>query len=655
MLNSPRVSQLAGFCLGAVLSASALAVPGEIPYVPIAGAAPVPLAEQAGLGTAEELEIFLDGVMADQILSHEVVGAVVAVVKDGELFFVKGYGWADREARVPMDGRRHLVRPGSISKLFTWTALMQLVEQGRVDLEADVNDYLSAFQIPATFEQPITIRNLLTHTEGMEDGGLGFLMATDISEFEPLGEFLNRHMPARVRPPTTDFSTGGNASYSNWGTALAGLIIEEVSGQPFDDYVAEHIFAPLGMSRSTFAEPLPPALDADMAKGYHRVNGLLEPRPFELVHNFAPAGSMTAPAPDMARFMIAHLQGGRFGESQILRPETAALMHSRQFSPSPHVNGSGLGFYETRINGRRLIAHGGDTVAFHSDLNLLLDENVGLFVSYNSASPLPIRSRGHLLRAFMDRYYPAALPQVEPPADFDERAAQYAGNFRLTRHGYTTNEKLFAAFNPFKVAPTGRGTLLVASPLSTTPTEYVEIAPHSFRQVDGDATMSFMDGEDGALSTVSLPLAFIAAYRLELHETLEFHGLLLALALFGAIGAIVGWLRHRREGDAGARLARGAAALGGLVLILSLAGMGLAIADLMKDAISGFPSYFNIVLALFLVFAVLALVVTGMTVQAWRDAWFERWTRLRYSLTAAAFLAFVWSLDFWNLLGYHYG
>ena len=288
----------------------------------IPGASPEPIVEGAGLRGRDDLEAFFDGVMAAHLKAQRIVGATVSVVKDGELFFAKGYGHADLEKNVPVDPERTLFRVGSTSKLFTWTAILQLMEQGKVDLDADVNTYLTQFQIPATFPQPITLRNLLTHTPGLEDGALGYLIVRSKEESPPLADALELHMPARVRPPTTDWSDGTNASYSNWGTALAGLIVANVSGLSYDEYIERNIFQPLGMSRSSFREPLPDGLIGDMSKGY-RYRGTQEAGGFEYIHHFGPAGSMSSSATDMARFMIAHLQNGRFGDTRILQEATA--------------------------------------------------------------------------------------------------------------------------------------------------------------------------------------------------------------------------------------------------------------------------------------------------------------------------------------------
>ena len=327
-------------------------------------------AEAYGLTDAADLEAFLDGLMAAHMPSQKIPAATVSVVKDGQLFFAKGYGFADREKKTLVVADRTLFRPGSISKLFTWTAVMQLVERGQIDLDTDVNTYLKSFQIPATYPEPITMTHLLTHTAGFEDGALGYLILKDEKGVRPLAEALEAHIPDRVRPP------GTWSSYSNFGTALAGLIVEEISGLPFAEYIGKNILEPLSMNHSTFHEPLPEALAPDMAVGYRWKNGLYEPGFFEYVSNFAPAGALSSTATDMANFMIAHLQLGRFGDGRILEEATARQMHSRLFTADPRLPGMAHGFYESNIHGQHVIGHGGDTSFFHSDLALFTEQNV---------------------------------------------------------------------------------------------------------------------------------------------------------------------------------------------------------------------------------------------------------------------------------------
>src|SRR3989475_228308 len=363
-----------------MMTASAWAQKPQVPnpLVPKAKKAPVE-AEQPPIPTTHELtaadvEAFLAGVMPLQLAREDIAGAVIMIVKDGKVLFKQGYGYADVEKKVAVSPDNTLFRPGSISKLFTWTAVMQQVEQGKLDLDRDVNEYID-FKIPAAYGKPITLRNLMTHTPGFEET-VQALFVNDAKDLTPLDTYLKEHLPARI------FPAGTTPAYSNYGTGLAGYIVQRVSGQPYFDYIDEHILKPLGMNHSTFRQPLLDDLKPMMSNGYDVASQ--PPKSFEYV-NIPPAGSSSVTAADMAHFMIAHLQDGTYEGAQILRPETAKLMHSRQFENLPDMNAMALGFYEEKRNGHRIIGHGGDTQYFHSDLHLIPDANLGFFISYNSA------------------------------------------------------------------------------------------------------------------------------------------------------------------------------------------------------------------------------------------------------------------------------
>src|SRR4029079_16854644 len=267
------------------------------------GPAPAVPASIRGVHDRAELAAFLDGVMAANLRDKHVAGATVAVVKDGALVYAKGYGYSDVANRAPVDGERTLFRIGSTSKLFTWTAIMQLVEQGKLDLDTDVNRYLD-FKIPATYPQPITLRHIMTHSPGFEEDGRD-LITDDSTRMIPLGRWLATHIPGRVRPPGT-FS-----SYSNYATALAGYIVERTSGVPFDDYIEQHILTPLGMTQTTTRQPLPAKLRPQMSEGYTWGGGSYAPRKYEFVEP-GPAGAVASSATDMAKFMLAHLNNGSY-------------------------------------------------------------------------------------------------------------------------------------------------------------------------------------------------------------------------------------------------------------------------------------------------------------------------------------------------------
>ena len=467
-------------------------VPSTVPATDASAASQVPQLTYADLGA------WLDGFMPNAIKQGDIAGAVVVVVKDGAILVQRGYGYADVDAEKPMDPEHTLVRPGSVSKLITWTALMQVIEQGKVDLDADVNQYID-FKIPALDGKPVTVRNVLTHTTGFEES-LKNLISEEGNELPGFDALLKEHVPARI------FAPGTTPAYSNYGASLAGYIVQRVSGMSFDDYVEKHIFAPLGMNSTTFRQPLPADWKPRMAQGYKDASH--PPRKFELV-GAAPAGSVSTTASDMARFMIAHLQQGKYGEAQILRPETVQLMHGTPLTILPRVNRMVLGFYESNYKGRRMIAHGGDTEWFHSDLNLFLDEGVGLFVSVNSlgkegaAHPL----RNTLLRELADRYFP--VPDVKStPLDEKtarEHAQSVAGHYWNSRRPETNFLSLLNLAGEVKVVANDDGTISVSMLKSPTgePIRWREVEPFVWRKVHG-TDLVVAEAKDGRIERFSV-------------------------------------------------------------------------------------------------------------------------------------------------------
>ena len=447
-----------------------------IPATEPAGEAATPVAAGVpGGGRALEradLEAWVDGYMPFALARGDIAGAVVVVVKDGRVLLQKGYGYSDVANRVRVDPDRTLFRPGSVSKLFTWTAVMQLVEQGRLDLDRDVNAYLD-FAIPPYQGKPVTLRNLLTHTPGFEETARYLIAAEPL----PLADVVKRSLPKRV------FAPGTTPAYSNYGTALAGYIVERVSGRPFDDYVEQRIFRPLGMTRSTFRQPLPAELRPLMSEGYALGSG--EPMPFEIVGP-GPAGSLSATGADMARFMIAHLDDGR----GLLRPETARTMHDSRLTMVPPLNRMALGFYERNINGRRVIAHAGDTQYFHAELSLFLDEKVGLYLAVNSSgaegAPGPLRAA--LFEQFANRYFPAAQSDTRvDPAIARQHAQMMAGTYTNTRGFNTVFLSILGFLEQAKMGVDEDGGIAApenTSGLARQPRDWIEIAPFVWRDVE---------------------------------------------------------------------------------------------------------------------------------------------------------------------------
>jgi CubicO group peptidase (beta-lactamase class C family) len=269
----------------------------------------------------------------------------------------------------------------------------------------------------------VTVRNLMTHTPGFEEVIKG-LMVGQPNELPPLPAYVIAHRPNQIYAP------GTVPAYSNYGADLAGYIVERVSGLPFEEYIQKNIFRPLGMSHATFVQPLPDSLKSMMSNGYELASE--DPKPFELVLPApAPDGSLSITGADMAPFMIAQLQKGKYGDVQILQPQTAEMIHARHFAMDPAVNGMALGFYEESRNGLRIFGHGGDLNYFHSDMHLIPSEGLGFFISYNSLGKTDLDVRTVLWDHFLDRYFPVS--QAKPPASATPVTDSISGKYLSSR------------------------------------------------------------------------------------------------------------------------------------------------------------------------------------------------------------------------------
>ena len=440
--------------------------------------------------TAQDLSAFFAGLVPYALQRADIPGGVVVIVKDGKILFAKGYGYADVKTKRPVDPDTTIFRPGSVSKLFTWTAVMQLVQAGKIDLDADVNQYID-FKIPPYDGKPITMRDLMTHTPGFEETVRDLLVDTK-AQVLPIDVYLKRRLPTRIFPP------GQVIAYSNYGATLAGYIVQRVSGEKFEDYVAKHIFDPLKMVHSTFVQPLPPNLAPLMATGYMNASEG-KTKPFEFVDT-APAGSSSSTGIDMAHFMLAYLNGGTYDGYQLLKPATIKEMWTPQVAPEKGLPSFDLGFYQDDFNGLPIIGHGGDTEAFHSDLHLIPSKGLGWFVSFNSPGKDGAVEdvRNNLFKLFLDRYYPYTPKSEATMPDPQKDAAKVAGYYESSRRVARALAFVYT-LGQSEVTANPDGTIEVSAlkNASGSPFKWREVAPLRYRQVGGDSYVVFGTDANG--------------------------------------------------------------------------------------------------------------------------------------------------------------
>ena len=398
---------------------------------------------------------FIDGLMATQQREHGLGAVTLSLVRDDELWLAKGYGLADVESEREVEPDETLFRIGSVSKTFTWTAVMMLADRGQLDLDADVNDYLQQFSVREAFGEPLTMHHIMHHRAGFEDTLRLFAVADD--EPRSLAELLAAHQPERVYPP------GARTSYSNWASALAAQVVENVAGMSYGEFLQVEILDPLAMQDTGWLGPEQMSEDqrARLATGYRPEKGALGIQGYMQIGPYWPAGGMASTATDMARWMRFHLNGGELDGVRLLDADTHARMWTRGYDDRPDAPDVAHGFQDRPYRGLQTFGHGGGTAAYLTNMVLVPELSLGIFLSQNTTHTLsPIRQVPDLvidrMAAFKYRPY-----QVAEDAEGAEGLAELAGTYLNNRRVFSTFAAVLGAFNTASVTPLSANTLTV--------------------------------------------------------------------------------------------------------------------------------------------------------------------------------------------------
>jgi CubicO group peptidase (beta-lactamase class C family) len=645
VLGALSALSLAGVCAGQADTAS---TPQAVASSPPLFAHPL---------NKEDLEAFFDGIIPLQLERSDVAGASVLVMKDGETLLLKGYGYSDLKSKRQVDPTSTIFRLASISKLFTWISAMQLVEQGKLDLDVDVGRYLD-FPIKASngISAPITLRNLMTHTGGFEET-VRNVIVTDNKYYLGLREFLIENQPRRL------FEPGKVAAYSNYGVGLGSYIIQRVSGEPFEQYVAKRIFSPLGMTHSTFLQPPPKDLEKLPSIGYPS-STLKAPIGFEL---FSPvgAGGLSSSAADMGRFGQALLNGGELDGHRILKQESLAAMWAPQFRASEELPPLGLGFYQEWRNDLKWIGHQGDLIAFHSLFFLEPRNKLLLFISYNSAGSAN-RTRAELLNEFSDRYFPQMQQQtfISVPR---KQLKEIEGFYQPTRRADSTQVKLLILFSQFHAAVDKDGVLHVSEVknLRGQPAAWKPIGKDLWQEVDEQRKFFAIRSSDGRIVRVAAAFAGTQLQRVPWYEQNYLIYVLLGIssAVFGSvlIALILRLVRRyllrssqpiASPGTLPLSALQKGAAVYWVVLLLGLAIVYAVVGN--DDAIlptTAWDKYFLIADILFTIAVVLSIFTVISAARVWRRPLTPRMSQIKFTLVGLAGLFLSWFVVHWNLIG----
>jgi CubicO group peptidase (beta-lactamase class C family) len=593
-----------------------------------------------------DLEAFFDGIFPLQMERSDIAGASVLVMKDGQVLFEKGYGYADLKSKKAVDPTTTIFRLASISKLFTWVSVMQLEEQGKLDLDTDVNRYLD-FQVKPAFGRPVTLRNLMTHTGGFEEV-LDDIIVLDPKKQPTLLDDLIQNQPRRLFPP------GVIPAYSNYGVGLASYVVQRISGEPFEQYVQDHIFAPLAMTHSSFYQPIQKPLAYLVSDGY-RSSTLKPPVGFEML-NPVGAGGLSSTAADMGRFGQALLNGGELDGKRILKPETLALMWTPQFRASDQLPPICMGFYQDWRNGLRWIGHEGDLIAFHSLFFVEPTQKIVLFVSYNSAGG-GSQPRPEIIRFFSDRYFPGA-PKVEFLKTPANQLKAIEGSYQTTRRADSTKLRLMTAFDQARASVDKDGVLQLSGfkDLRGHPIKWKPIGKDLWQDEDGQSRLFGIRDGKNRVARIAFDFPGVQMQRVPWYDDSRFVGwtagsslgilALVVLATLIRLGRRI-FLRHRprlmpRPGTIWLTLGPRIAAFCWVILLGTILVFFVSQGD---DLMPPTPDWFkwfvlmNWATAIAIFFSIFA-VAAGIRIW-WRDQ--IRWiTMIKFSLVGLSCLILCW-------------
>ena len=618
---------------------------------------------------AAELEAFVDGVAAEAMARDHIAGAAVTVVQNGQTILKRGYGLDRLSPARPVDPDRTLFRLGSITKTFTWIALMREIEAGHIRIDAPVNVYLpQKNQIKDQgFKQPILVKDLLGHSTGFESRAFGQLIEKNPVRIRPLDVYLRQERPRRVREP------GQLPTASDYSAALAGEALIQVTGKTMQALVESEITQPLGLHRTTLREPYParadlpapmaPALAGDLSEGYRWTGSGLETRPTEFLTQAAPAVAASSTATDMGRYMLAILGDGTLDGASIYSPTIAKDFRTTLLRSAPGVMGWDYGINEYDIpGGFRGYGHDGSTLSFRANMVTVPALGLGVFTAGNTETSAPFID--NLPMQIVQHFYAAPAQMQPPPSDWlKQNADAFRGDYLTTERAYRGLEgfaNLLRADAPVSV--TQDGVLLIGSASGSTrwtpdPAASLDAPNVTFHRVGGPQTLVF-EVKDGRATRWFAPNGDAAFERSGLLSDPRIMALLALATAASGIAAIAGlFMRNRRDfrqtsiqGRADAAQVSGSILW--LVTIVCFGIWALRSTDAARTMFNWPGPLLLIASSSALVAAVLTLLCLGLLPIVWRggrrlDSWTE-WRKARFTITTVIFTLFGVLVGLWG-------
>lgn len=586
-----------------------------------------------------ELGARLDKLLKKQLDEYDIPGATVSVVSRDKQLMARGYGVPDSDhekQRVKPDSTGFFM--GSVAKVFTSVAVLQLAEDGKLDLRADVNKYLKSFQIKDTYpDKPVTPHNLLTHTAGFDFSIVG-TASEDPRDAGELGESLEDNQPDRVREP------GEAAAYDNYGVALAGYLVEQITGQPFEKYVQKQIIEPLGMSRTTFEQPHPKKLEDTLARGHRPSDGGQETAKGQYGAWTPTGAAAVSTATDMGRLVRTLLSDGRLADKRVLSDKSVQLMEKRQYGNDKRLTGMAYILEERRHDEHRYLVKDGDVPGFHSNMALFPDKNLGVYVNYNGDGEdgKAALAADEVAELAAEHIY-GGKAKGTSKATVKDDIDQYEGSYRANRTSHSDFTRASALTGSIEVSADGDGVLSTNGPLNEDPDatdrKWRQIEPGVFQEVDGDARIAFEGGQLTVSTDVTVAFNKVPWYESpKLHMQLLIGGLIL-ISLTTIGWPVIALVRRSRDPRPGPRAARLLAWTNSLLLGGVAVCFALLVADgnvMNQTVFLGDSPLLTAVPTLLAASGVATAAMLCCAVLAYFHRWWGWASRLYYALTGFA-------------------
>ncbi|NMM63729.1 beta-lactamase family protein [Clostridium sp. P21] len=603
----------------------------------------------------KEIELFSDKFFTQNMKKNNVPGAAIVVVKDGKVIFKKGYGYANIEKKVPIDPDKTVFRNGSVGKLFTAAAVMQLYEKGLINLDDNVNNYLKTFKVNNKFSKPVTFANIMTHSSGLDSGcEIGGASKSKLNQIS-YENYMKTHVPNVINEP------GTITNYSNSGYNLLGYLIEKISGMSYENYMQKNIFDALNMKNSNVVSKV-----ENMASGYNFENGSLNTVNYTGYEPSLGCGSINSTVIDMANFMIANLQNGKLGDNQILNESTSKLMQKQHFTNNTDLPGMAYGFIQNYKNNQKIIKHEGAVNGFITSMFLMPEHNLGFYVATNSLNPITFQFED----AFVNHYYPLKQNKlINPPSNFKEKTHEYAGTYREyhdVSKSYIT--KCFALFGDdyeVKIEDNKNGTLTMKGmsmekvPFST---KLVQIKPMLFQRQDNLEYVAFRKDKSGHVTHLfsgNTPEESFEKTKWYENQKLNLCLLAGSLLIF-AITSLVCFSKfiiriiRRKTCQDSKLLILAKLSLKTSCFFNTLCTMGIfaVLIHVGYDMNFGLPNIFYALLSGLMATSILTIFNVVFTFIIWRKKHWALTKRGCYTVITIASVLFICFLNYWNMLGF---